>query len=171
MSRQRAGHAISSILPRKWSVERVRSCGFGLGFEGDLIAEAFEAALEIGNGATLTDLVEIRVSEIVINRAPGEHVIGGHDNLMSNGQGGTQRAVTGLEAVELVPQITAFGSRCGNRGADQHRAQMHVALAGASALLLARTLVAAGAPAGPGGKVVDAEEAPHVRADFGADDR
>src|SRR3954452_21250800 len=74
-------------LPRKWSVERVRSCGFGLGFEGDLIAEAFEAALEIGNGATLTDLVEIRLSEIVINQAPGEHVIGGHDNLMSNGQG------------------------------------------------------------------------------------
>ena len=49
----------SGGLPRKWSVERVRSCGFGLGFEGYLIAEAFEAALEIGDGAALADLVEI----------------------------------------------------------------------------------------------------------------
>src|SRR4051812_7799382 len=62
-------------LPRKWSVERVRSCGFGLGFEGDLIAEAFEAAFKIGNNATLADLVEIGVSEIAIDYAPGEHVI------------------------------------------------------------------------------------------------
>src|SRR5215211_284173 len=68
-------------LPRKWSVERVRSCGFGAGLEGDVIAEAFEAALEIGNGAALADLVEIGFSEITIDQAPGEHVIGGHDNL------------------------------------------------------------------------------------------
>src|SRR3954471_5357194 len=71
-------------LPRKWSIERVRSCGVGLGFEGDVIAEAFEAALEIGNGAALADLVEIGVSEIAIGHAPGEHVINGHDNLVSN---------------------------------------------------------------------------------------
>src|SRR3954471_13154039 len=75
-------------LPRKWSVERVRSCGFGLGFEGDLIAEAFKARLEIGNSGTVADLVEIGVSEIAIDYAPGEHVIGGHDNLVSNGEGG-----------------------------------------------------------------------------------
>src|SRR5918997_5669102 len=156
-------------LPRKWSVERVRSCGFGPGFEGDVIAEAFEAALEIGNSATFTDLVEIGLSEIVIDQAPGEHVIGGHDNLVSNGQGGTQRAAPGLEAVELVPQIAAFGSRRGNGGADQDRAQMHVALTGPPTLLFACALVAAGANAGPGGKVVDAEEDAHVGADFGDD--
>src|SRR3954447_21891403 len=158
-------------LPRKWSVERVRSCGFGLGFEGDLIAEAFEAAFKIGNNATLADLVEIGVSEIAIDYAPGEHVIGGHDNLVSNGEGGTQRAAPGLEAMELVPQIAAFGSRRGNGGADQDRAQMHVALTGTPALLLAGALVTAGANAGPGGKVVDAEEDAHVGADFGDDDR
>src|SRR3954468_11122985 len=149
---------ISYGLPRKWSVERVRLCGFGPGFEGDLIAKAFEAALEIGNGAALPDLVEIGVSEIAIDHAPGEHVIGGHDDLVSNGQGGTQRAATGLEAMELVPQIAAFGARRGNGGADQDRAQMHVALTGTPALLLAGALVTAGANAGPGGKVVDAEE-------------
>ena len=54
-----------------------------------MIAEAFEAALEIGNGATFTDLVEVSFSEIAIDQAPGEHVIGGHDNLVSNGEGGT----------------------------------------------------------------------------------
>src|SRR3954465_2914917 len=160
-----------AALPRKWSVGRVRLCGFGLGFEGDLIAEAFEAALEIGNGAAFADLVEIGLAEIAIDHAPGEHVIGGHDNLVSNGQGGTQRAATGLEAVELVPQIAAFGARRGNSGTDQDRAQMHVALAGTPALLLARALIAAGANAGPGGKVVDAEEDAHVRADLGDDDR
>src|SRR4051794_2680777 len=158
-------------LPRKWSVERVRSCGFGPGFEGDVIAEAFEAALEIGNSATLADLVEVGVSEIAIDHAPGEHVIGGHDNLVSNGQGGTQRATPGLEAVKLVPQIAAFGARGGKGGADQDRAQVHVTLAGAPALLLACALVAAGANAGPGGKVVDAEKDAHVGADFGDDDR
>src|SRR4051812_24106102 len=95
----RAGH--SAWLPRKWSAGRVRSCGFGPGFEGDVIAEAFEAALEIGNSAAPTDLVETGVSEIAIGAAPGEHVIGGHDNLVRNGQGGTQRAAPGHEAVKL----------------------------------------------------------------------
>jgi hypothetical protein len=57
-----------------------------------VIAEAFETALEIGNGAALADLVEIGFSKIAIDHAAGEHVIGGHDNLVSNGQGRTQRA-------------------------------------------------------------------------------
>ena len=57
-----------------------------------MIAEAFEAALEIGNGAAFADLVEIGLPEIAIGHASGEHVIGGHDNLVSNGQGGPQRA-------------------------------------------------------------------------------
>ena len=43
-------------------------------------------------------------------------MIGGHDNLVSNGQGGTQSTAPGLEAVELVPQIAAFGARRGNSG-------------------------------------------------------
>src|SRR3954466_8776009 len=158
------------MLPRKWSAERVWSCGFGPGFEGDVIAEAFEAALEIGNSAAFTDLVEIGVSEIAIDHAPGAHVTSGHDNLVSDGQGGTQSAAPGLEAVELVPQIAAFGSRRGNGGVDQDRAQMHVALTGTPALLLARGLGAAGPNAGPGGKVVDTDADAHVRADFGDDD-
>src|SRR5690349_25030512 len=79
------------VLPRKWSDERIGLCGFSLGFEGDLIAEAFEAAFKIGNGATLAELVEISFSKIAIDHAAGEHGISGHDNRVSNGQGGTQR--------------------------------------------------------------------------------
>ena len=49
---------------------------------------------------------EQRLSVVhAIDHASGEHVISGHDNLVSNGQGGTQGTATGLEAVELVPQI------------------------------------------------------------------
>jgi hypothetical protein len=40
----------------------VGSCGLGLGFEGDAIAEAFEAAFEIGDGSSLADLVEVGFS-------------------------------------------------------------------------------------------------------------
>src|SRR4051794_19676082 len=65
-----AGRATLEIAMPKFCHENGprarRSCGFGPGFEGDLIAEAFEAALEIGNSATLADLVEIGVSEIAI---------------------------------------------------------------------------------------------------------
>src|ERR1044072_8189234 len=119
------------------------------------MAESSEAALEIGNGAALADLVEIGFSEIAIDHAPGEHVIGCYDNLMGNGQGGPQRATPGLEAVELVPQIAAFGARRGDGGADQDRAEMHVALASPPAFLLAGALVAGGANAGPAGELGD----------------
>src|SRR3954454_3173539 len=76
-----------------------------------------------------------------------------------------------LRRWNLSLRIAAFGSRRGNGGADQDRAQMDVALTGTPALLLPGALVAAGANAGPGGKVVDAEEDAHVVADFGDDDR
>jgi hypothetical protein len=129
------------------------SCGFGRAFEGDLITASFEAAREIGDGATFTDLVETGISKSAIDPASGEPVTGGHDNLVSNRQGGPQRTAPGLEAVELVPRMAAFGSRRGNGAADQDRAPRYVALAGAPALLLACPLVAAGANPGPGGQV------------------
>jgi len=40
------------------------SCNSGAGFEADPVTEAFEAALEIGNGASLSNPVEISVSEL-----------------------------------------------------------------------------------------------------------
>ncbi len=46
-----------------------------------LVAEAFEAALEVGDGSVLADLVEIGGSEIAICQPLGEHVIGGDEPL------------------------------------------------------------------------------------------
>ena len=42
---------------------------------GDVIAEAFEAALKVGDGSGLADLVEIGFAEVAIGQVFGEHVI------------------------------------------------------------------------------------------------
>ena len=111
----------------------VGSCGLGLGFEGDAIAEAFEAAFEIGDGSSLADLVEVGFSEVAIRQPFGEHVIGGEEDFMGDGEGRAHGAAAGLETVELVLEIAALGSRRGHRGADQDGAQMDVALASPAA--------------------------------------
>jgi hypothetical protein len=48
------------------------SCNSGAGFEADPVAEAFEVALEIGNGAGLGDLVEMSVSQLAVCQSLGE---------------------------------------------------------------------------------------------------
>jgi hypothetical protein len=53
----------------------------GCSLEGDVVAEAFEAALEVGDGSALADLVEIGGAEIAICQPLGEHVIGGDEYL------------------------------------------------------------------------------------------
>jgi hypothetical protein len=63
----------------------VRSLGLNRGFEGDAIAEAFEAAFEVGDGSGLADLVE-RFAEFAIGLAFGEHVIGGNGDFVSDGE-------------------------------------------------------------------------------------
>jgi hypothetical protein len=62
------------------------SGGLNRGFEGDAIAEAFEAAFEVGDGSGLADLVEIRFAELAIGQAFGEHVIGGDEDFVSDGE-------------------------------------------------------------------------------------
>ena len=51
------------------------SGGLGIGFEDDAIAEAFEAAYQVGYGSGLTDLVEIGFAEIAIGQVLSEHVM------------------------------------------------------------------------------------------------
>src|SRR5208337_3082737 len=75
-----------------------------------------------------------------------------------------------LETVELVLEVAALGTRGGNGGADEHGAQVDIALAGAPALLLASALMVAGTHAGPCGEMVDAEEDAHIDADLGDQD-
>ena len=64
--------------------------------EGDDIAEALQSALEIGRGTGLVDLVEIRLSEVTVGQAPGEHVVGGDEDLMGDGEGRAEGAAAGL---------------------------------------------------------------------------
>ena len=135
-----------------------------------MIAEAFEAAFEVSDGSGPSDLIEIGFAEVSIGQVLGEHVIGGDEDFVGDGERGAQCAATGLEAVELVLEIAALGSGRGDGGADQDGAQMDIALPGPAALVLAGALVIAGADAGPGGQMVDAEEHAHVDADLGDQD-
>src|SRR5574337_730112 len=107
---------------------KVGSCGFGLWFEGDVIAEAFEAPFEVGDGSGLADLVEVGLTEVAIRQVLGEHVIGGDEDFVSDGEGGAHGAAASLQAVVLVLEVAALGSRRGDRGADQDRAQVDIAL-------------------------------------------
>jgi hypothetical protein len=114
--------------------QAVASRGVSRWLEGDVIAEAFEAALEIGDGSCLADLVEIGFAEVAIGQALGEHMIGrDEDDLVSDGKRRAQGAAAGLEAMELVLEVAALGSRRGDRGADQDGAEVDVALPGPAA--------------------------------------
>src|SRR5208337_4138920 len=131
------------------------SRGLGIGFEDDAIAEAFEAAFEVGDGSGVANLVEIGFAEIAIGQVLSEHVIGGDKNFVGDGERGAQAAAAGLEAVKLVLEVAALGPRGGDRGADQDGAQVDVALSRPAALLPAGALVVAGTDARPGGQMID----------------
>src|ERR1700691_4728674 len=132
-----------AAVATKIAARALASRGLSLGFQDDAIAEAFEAAFEVGDGSGLTDLVEIRFAELAIGQAFGEHVIGGDEDFVSDGERRAQGAAAGLEAMELVLEIAALGSCRGDRGADQDGAKVDVALPGPAALLPAGTLMIA----------------------------
>ena len=62
------------------------SRGLNRGFECDAIAEALEAAFEVGDGSGLANLVEIGFAELAIEQFLGEHVIGGDEDFVSDGE-------------------------------------------------------------------------------------
>jgi hypothetical protein len=107
----------------------------------------------------------------VVRQPFGEHVIGADENLVGDGEGRAHGAAPGLETVEFVFEVAAPCPRGGDRGADQHRAEVDIALSGAAALLPAGALVAAGTDAGPGAQVIDAQEHAHLDADLGDEHR
>src|SRR5271166_7087237 len=166
-ARGQASERPHSVTAMKIAAQASASGGLYLWFEGDVVAEAFEAAFEVGDGSGLTDLVEIGFAEIAIGQVLGEHVIGRDEDLVGDGEGCAQSAAAGLEAVELVLEVAALGSRGGERGADQDGAQVDIALPRPTALLPAGALMVAGTDAGPGGQVTDAQEYAHVDADLG----
>src|SRR5271157_2048465 len=155
------------ISAMKMASQALASRGVSRGLEGDVVAEAFEAALEVGDDSGLADLVEIGFAEVAICQVLGEHMIGGDEDFVSDGERRAQGAAAGLEAMEFIFEIAAFGSCGGDGGADQDGAEVDVALPGPAALLPARTLMTAGTDAGPGRQVIDAQEYAHVDADLG----
>jgi len=88
------------------------------GFEADLVTEAFYAALEGGNGAGLADLVEIGFSEVAVVDPRGQHVVGGDEDLVGNGESCAHGTPASLQAVILVLEIAAPCSGCGDCRAD-----------------------------------------------------
>jgi hypothetical protein len=93
-------------------------------FEDDAIAETFEAAFEVGDGSGLADLVEIGFAELAVGQVLSEHVIGGDEDLVGDGEGGAESAAAGPEAVVLVVEVAALGLRGGDRVADQDGAEV-----------------------------------------------
>src|ERR1700751_5679392 len=128
------------------------SCGLSRALKRDVIAEALKPTLQVCDGAGLTDLVEIGFSEVVVRQPFSEHVIGADENFVGDGEGRAHGTAAGLETVEFVFEVAASGLRGGDRGADQQRTEVDIALSGAAALLPAGALVAAGPDAGPGGQ-------------------
>ena len=59
----------------------------------------------IADGSGLGDLVEVGFSEFAVRQALGKHVIGSHEDLVSDGESRAHRAAARLEAVELVLEV------------------------------------------------------------------
>ena len=68
--------AMPRISATKTQPRAVASCGLGRALKRDVIAEALKPALQVCDGAGLTDLVEIGFSEVAVRQPFGEHVIG-----------------------------------------------------------------------------------------------
>ena len=80
----------------------VGSCGLGLWFEGDVVAEALDTSFEVGDGSGPGDLVEVGFSEFAVGRALGEHVIGSHEDFfVSDGESGAQWPLRALRRWNL----------------------------------------------------------------------
>jgi hypothetical protein len=70
----------------RWAVTRPRP------FVGRyVVTEAFVAALEVGDGSALADLVEIGASKIAICQPLGEHAMGGDEYLVGDGESASRR--------------------------------------------------------------------------------
>jgi transposase len=71
LNRERIPHPLArsriSAMKISFSTD-VGSCRFGLWFDGDAIAKAFEASLEVGDGAGLADLVEVGFAEVAVGQ-------------------------------------------------------------------------------------------------------
>ena len=115
-------------------------------------------------------LIKERLSEFLEGNGFGEHVEHGDQDLVRDGHGGPLGAPARLQPVVLVLVVAALRPGGADRGLNEGRLEVDVALAGGRALLLSGALVIAGADPGPGGQAPGVAEHGHVDADL-RDDR
>src|SRR3954449_12709404 len=124
------------------------SCG-DLWAEENVVSEVVEAPDQVGRGARPCLLIQERLSKFLEGNGLGEHMKHRHNDLVRDGHGGPQRASACLQPVVLVLVVAALGSGGADRGLNEGRLEVDVALAGGRALLLSGALVIARTDASP----------------------
>ena len=114
-------------------------------------------------------LVEEDGAEVVVDLAGEQHVMGGDEHRVGDGDDGLVRAAPAGDAVVAGRQKVFFVSRRGPGGLDQGGAQKAAAVAGAGGSPFAGGLVRGGSDTGPRGEVAGGREPGHVDTDLGDD--
>jgi len=91
----------------------------GLGAEHDGIAERVKVADQAFGGVMPVDAVEVVGAEVGEGDGALQHVEGGDQDLVRNGDGRPLRAHARPQPMDLVAQVCAFGSRAAHRGSDR----------------------------------------------------
>ncbi len=95
----------------------------------NVVAKTLEPADKVGADALFVDVVEIGGAEVAVVLARLEHVVGGDQDAVRDGHGGSLVAAPSLEPMELVAQVGALGQARGVGSLDENIAQMNVASA------------------------------------------
>src|SRR3954447_6065518 len=141
------------------------SCG-DLWAEKNVVSEVVQAPDQVGRGARPCLLIKERLSEFLEGKGFVEHMEHRHQDLVRDGHGGPLRASACLQPVVLVLVVAALCPGGADRGLNESRLEMNVALAGGRALLLSGALVIAGTDSTPGCQAPGVAEDGHVDADL-----
>src|SRR5262249_16924391 len=133
----------------------------------DVVTEPFESAHEVARSAILVELVDIRLTEVVVGDRRREHVKRGDKYLVCDRYRGAKGSTSSPQAEVLVAKVAAFLLRRGGRRTDQGRLEMYVASTGLARFVLSCAFVVARTHARPRGKAVRVSPDTHVNSDFG----
>ena len=67
---------------------------------------------EVAREMFFVDVIEVKVSQIIVGNLLGEHVVNSDQDLVGDGDGSPFVAAPGFETIELVTQIGTFGFSC-----------------------------------------------------------
>src|ERR671920_899097 len=140
------------------------------GFEGDLIAEGFEAFDGALSDAVGVAAVEVLGAEVLVAGAAFEEMVGDDEDGVADGDDGALPPASGGQAAGLLGQVAALAAAGGPGGLGEGGLEPGAPLAGLGASAFAPAGVVARAHAGPGGGVAVGGEAAHVDPELGDDD-